>query len=51
MNRQELATRAKRGDTDAFTTLVAEQQNKLYRIAYTYTKNREDALDVVSESI
>ena len=30
---------------------IKENQEKLYRIAYTYTKNQEKALDVVQESI
>ncbi len=30
---------------------VKENQEKLYRIAYTYTKNQEIALDVVQEAI
>ncbi len=30
---------------------IKENQEKLYRIAYTYTKNQEAALDVVQEAI
>lgn len=30
---------------------IKENQNKLYKIAYTYTRNQELALDVVQESI
>ena len=30
---------------------IKENQDKLYRIAYTYTKNQEAALDVVQEAI
>ena len=30
---------------------IKENQEKLYRIAYTYTKNQEKALDVVQEAI
>ena len=30
---------------------IKENQEKLYRIAYTYTKNQEIALDVVQEAI
>ena len=30
---------------------IKENQEKLYRIAYTYTKNQETALDVVQEAI
>lgn len=30
---------------------IKENQNKLYKIAYTYTNNKEQALDVVQEAI
>lgn len=30
---------------------IIENKDKLYRIAYTYAKNKEDALDIVQESI
>ena len=30
---------------------IKENQDKLYKIAYTYTKNKESALDVVQEAI
>ena len=30
---------------------IKENQEKLYRIAYTYTKDQEAALDVVQEAI
>ena len=30
---------------------IKENQDKLYKIAYTYTKNQESALDVVQEAI
>ena len=30
---------------------IKENQEKLYKIAYTYTKNQETALDVVQEAI
>ncbi|MBS3873961.1 MAG: sigma-70 family RNA polymerase sigma factor [Firmicutes bacterium] len=47
----EKVARAKRGDDQAFADLVMSRQEKLYRIAYSYVDNREDALDVVSETI
>lgn len=31
--------------------LIKENQDKIYRVAFSYTKNREDALDVVHNSI
>lgn len=36
---------------DRFRELVEEHQADLYRLAYSYMKNRDDALDVVQESI
>lgn len=43
--------RAKRGDHSAFTDLVMEKKASLYRIAYSYTRNKEDAFDIVSDAI
>ena len=36
---------------DRFREFVEEHQADLYRLAYSYMKNRDDALDVVQESI
>lgn len=33
------------------TTLIIEQKESYYRLAYSYVKNEQDALDVVQESI
>lgn len=33
------------------TNLILEDKGKFYRIAFTYVKNKEDALDIVQESI
>ena len=41
---------AKQGDGEAFASLFAEVQDELYRIAYIYVKNPEDARDVVQET-
>ena len=30
---------------------IKENQNKLYKIAYTYTKNQDLALDIVQEAV
>jgi len=43
--------RAKRGDDEAFADLVMERKDRLYRIAYSYVGSRDDALDIVSETI
>lgn len=36
---------------DVLIDYIRENQNKLYKIAYTYTKDQELALDVVQEAI
>lgn len=36
---------------DRFLKLVEENQEQLYKMAYTYVKNKEDALDIVQDSI
>ena len=46
----DVITRAKNGDSGAFYELFSEVQDEVYRIAYIYVKNREDARDVVQET-
>lgn len=36
---------------DSFLKLVEENQEQLYKMAYSYVKNKEDALDIVQDSI
>ena len=36
---------------DTYITFIRTQQNSLYLLAYSYTKNEQDALDVVQDSI
>lgn len=36
---------------DAFITFIRTQQKSLYLLAYSYTRNEQDALDIVQESI
>ncbi len=40
-----------RGDKQAFLDLIEPQKEKLYKIAYTYVKNEQDALDIIKETI
>lgn len=47
----EKVIRARSGDDNAFTDLISERKEMLYRIAFTYVKNKEDALDIVGETI
>lgn len=36
---------------DVFITFIRTQQKSLYRLAYSYTKNEQDALDIMQDSI
>ena len=42
---------AMRGNPKAFGTLVEREQEYLYRMAFLYVRQEQDALDVVQESI
>lgn len=50
MDQFNLIRKAIQGDSDAFEQLLIEHTDRLYRTAYLYVKNREDALDVVQET-
>lgn len=45
----KLVERAAKGNREAFGELVILHQEYLYRLAYLYTKNEQDALDAVQE--
>lgn len=53
MDREQRARikRAMRGNPNAFGELIRQEQEYLYRMAYLYTHQEADALDVVQESI
>lgn len=42
---------AQRGDDDAFYELLSERKSQLYKTAYAYVKNKEEAMDIVSETV
>lgn len=46
-----LVKKAIRGNPKAFGELIREQQEYLYRMAFLYTREEQDALDAVQESI
>lgn len=46
-----LVKKAQKGDEQAFLILIHKEKEKLYRIAFTYVKNENDALDIVQETI
>lgn len=45
------AKRAKKGDVSAFEKLISLHEERMYRMAYLYVKNRDDALDAVQEAV
>lgn len=46
---KRLIQKAQRGNDRAFLTLFHQYEADLYRMAYVYVKDRDDALDVVQE--
>ncbi|WP_241747074.1 sigma-70 family RNA polymerase sigma factor [Lysinibacillus sphaericus] len=44
-----LVKKAQKGNDEAFLTLFQQYEVEIYRVAYVYVKNKEDALDVVQE--
>jgi RNA polymerase sigma-70 factor (ECF subfamily) len=48
---QELAARIQGGDRDAFAELVGQYQKKIFVFAYGFFPNREDALEIVQETL
>lgn len=46
----ELVMRAKKGDEKAYIILFQQFEVDIYRMAYVYVENREDALDIVQET-
>ncbi|GIN71888.1 DNA-directed RNA polymerase sigma-70 factor [Bacillus sp. J14TS2] len=46
----QLVKKAQKGDEKAYLTLFQHYQVDIYRIAYVYVKNQEDALDIVQET-
>jgi len=48
---EELASELKNGNERAFDELVRRHQGRVYAVAYRFTSNREDALDVAQEAL
>ncbi|MGE8081461.1 RNA polymerase sigma factor [Peribacillus loiseleuriae] len=44
-----LVKKAQKGDDKAFLKLFQKYEEDIYRMAYVYVKNKDDALDVVQE--
>ncbi|WP_316246013.1 sigma factor [Bacillus sp. E214] len=45
-----LIRKAIQGDSEAFEQLLIVHSDRLYRTAYLYVGNRDDALDVIQET-
>lgn len=51
MDIAKLVQKAKKGNDEAFEHLISSVRHKLYRTAYSYVKNEQDALDIYQETI
>jgi RNA polymerase sigma-70 factor, ECF subfamily len=51
LDKIDLVKKAINGDEKAFEKLVKTESERLYKTAYLYVRNKEDALDVLQESI
>jgi len=47
---QSLLRKIKQGDQEAFQMLVRCYQKKVFLLAYSYLRNKEDAMDIVQEA-
>lgn len=48
---QSLVALAQHGDEQAFYQLIEQEQHKLYRMAYVYVQNENDAVEVFQQTI
>lgn len=51
MSFEELVNRARKGDEESFVEIVSQRQEILYRIAYTYVKNEDEAVEIVQDTV
>lgn len=51
MEIEVLVKKARSGDDNAFYELIQQRKELLYRTAYSYVKNREEALDIVGDTV
>ncbi|MGD2294549.1 MAG: RNA polymerase sigma factor [Candidatus Aminicenantes bacterium] len=50
MNETAVVQLAQQGDADAFRRLFEENKRRVFALAYQYTKNKEDAEDILQET-
>lgn len=48
---RQLIKHARKGDKDALLQLILYRQDEYYRLAWSYMKNKEDALDAMEDMI
>ena len=46
-----LVKKARRGDAEAFITLIEENKQSMYKVARGFLKNEEDAADAMAETV
>ncbi|PYH25335.1 hypothetical protein US8_03998 [Bacillus altitudinis] len=51
MKQVRLIKKAQKGNVPAFETLMLMYQERLYKTAFLYTRNKEDSLDAVQETV
>lgn len=51
MLQESIIKKAQQGDEQAFYDLIEPLQDQLYRIAYVYVQNEDDAVDIFQQSI
>ena len=49
MKQERLVKKAQKGNDKAYLTLFQQYEADIYRMAYVYVKNKDDALDLVQE--
>lgn len=47
----DLVKKAIKGDADSFNALIQNRRESIYKVAYSYVNNSEDALDIMQEVI
>jgi len=50
MDVEKLVKKAQKGNDKAYVALFSQYEEMIYRTAYVYVKNKEDALDIVQET-
>lgn len=51
MNLEGYVKMAQKGDKEALLKLIMDKKSELFRLAYVYTENQEDAMDAMEDMI